>query len=166
MRDLDQIRADRRPLVYVSDGTSGSDRVGRLLNDIAPLCDEVEKLREHKDALVQAQDGKVTILIDRERDALRAERDEAQNWAELIGQAVVGILGIHEDEVPDQVELLRLAQAEAGTRERLRAQRQSAIDERDDLRAAIVRLQRMADDYTTRSLPELAKAIRRAIEGE
>lgn len=54
--------------------------------------------------------------------ALRAERDEAQAWAELIGQAVVGILGIHEDEVPDQVELLRLAQAEASTRERLRAQ--------------------------------------------
>ncbi|AKJ72228.1 hypothetical protein TPA4_63 [Tsukamurella phage TPA4] len=119
-RLLTEIRADLDDLHVPNDDTA--DQVFRLLNDIAPLCDEVEKLREHKAALVQAIDGKVTTVIDRERDALRAERDEAQAWAELIGQAVVGILGIHEDEVPDQVELLRLAQAEASTRERLRAQ--------------------------------------------
>lgn len=45
LRDLDDILDDRRHLVYVSDGTSGSEKVGRLLNDIAPLVAEVDRLR-------------------------------------------------------------------------------------------------------------------------
>ncbi|WP_019204543.1 hypothetical protein [Tsukamurella sp. 1534] len=49
-------------------------------------------------------------------DALRAERDAAQDWAELMGQAVVDILGIHQDEVPNKEELLRLAQTAAARR--------------------------------------------------
>ncbi|RPA65775.1 hypothetical protein EF294_03295 [Gordonia oryzae] len=44
LRDLDDILDDRRHLAYVSDGTSGSEKVGRLLNDVAPLVDEVRRL--------------------------------------------------------------------------------------------------------------------------
>lgn len=43
-RDLDDILDDRRHLVYVSDGTSGSEKVGRLLNDIEPLVAEMKRL--------------------------------------------------------------------------------------------------------------------------
>lgn len=77
MRDLDQIRADRRPLVYVSDGTSGSDRVGRLLNDIAPLCDEVkvhrEQLADYRAVLRETTESRSQIA--RERDEIRARAD-------------------------------------------------------------------------------------------
>ncbi|MET9329492.1 hypothetical protein [Tsukamurella sp. NPDC003166] len=57
-----------------------------------------------------------------------------------------------------------LAEANA-TIERVIEQRQNAIDERDSLRAMIVRLQRLADDYRGGPYPEFARAIRRAIEG-
>jgi hypothetical protein len=42
---LDAIRKDARNLLYFSDGTSGADKIGRLLATVIPLTLEIEALK-------------------------------------------------------------------------------------------------------------------------
>ena len=42
---LEAIRKDARNLLYFSDGSSGSEKVGRLLETVIPLTLEIEALK-------------------------------------------------------------------------------------------------------------------------
>lgn len=46
--NLEAIKRDSRGLVYISDGTPGSDRVLRLLTAIPTLIDTLEAARQHR----------------------------------------------------------------------------------------------------------------------
>ena len=57
--DLDVVLHDCAGLVFISDGTRGSNRVGTALGHIKPLMDEVKRLREqsreaHNDLVMAA----------------------------------------------------------------------------------------------------------------
>lgn len=57
--DLDAVLRDCAGLVYISDGTRGSNRVGAALGHVKPLVDEVRRLREqareaHNDLVMAA----------------------------------------------------------------------------------------------------------------
>lgn len=44
--DTAAIAKDARSLIYISDGSSGSDKVARLLGAVTPLLGEVARLRK------------------------------------------------------------------------------------------------------------------------
>lgn len=94
-RALTEIRAD---LAQLDASQATPEEVVRLLRDVGPLCDEVEKLREHKAALVDAIDGNVTTVIDRERDEIRARADRlAATVRKLAGWAGHDIADLIEE---------------------------------------------------------------------
>ena len=55
--DLEAIRKDAKSLIYISDGTSGSDKVARLLHATPALLAEVESLRAKLAAVEAAYPG-------------------------------------------------------------------------------------------------------------
>lgn len=49
LRKLDNIKKDAQSTVFISDGSSGSDKIVRLLQDTRLLVAEVERLRGCRD---------------------------------------------------------------------------------------------------------------------
>ncbi|WP_019204544.1 hypothetical protein [Tsukamurella sp. 1534] len=94
-RLLPEIRAD---LAQLDASQATPEEVVRLLRDVGPLCNEVEQLREHKATLLDAIDGKVTTLIDRERDQVRASADRlAATVRHLVRWSGHGIAGLIDE---------------------------------------------------------------------
>jgi hypothetical protein len=60
--DLIAIRKDARNLLYFSDGSSGSDKILRLLAQIIPLTVEVERLRAENKSLRTTGNGRNEAL--------------------------------------------------------------------------------------------------------
>jgi len=73
--DLEAIRKDSKSLMFVSDGSRGSDKVGRLLNSIPALLAEVERLRLSVAEMRRDENGKAWRNDPRNRNFGEVDRD-------------------------------------------------------------------------------------------
>lgn len=58
--DLEAIKRDSRGLVYISDGTPGSDKVLRLLKAVPLLVDTLEEAAKHMEDMADSLDDHIT----------------------------------------------------------------------------------------------------------
>jgi len=58
--DLAGIKSDNRSIVYVSDGTTGADKVLRLLKAIPVLVAALEETAKHMEDMADSLDGSIT----------------------------------------------------------------------------------------------------------